>query len=222
MITIEEMGPNDEESLTKSSLGAIWKAYAFPIVLGTVSLILIVVSVVILLKSTQSSSPIQFRQNSASGSANLGDATIAVDVQGAVAVPGLFRLPYGSRIEDAIVAAGGLTADADHERIALTINRATKLLDGAKLYIPGKSDAQAGSVQGAQWSTPAGTSINDASQLVNINQAMQSELEMLSGIGPVTAKKIISARPYQTLEELVTKKAMGQTLFNKLKDKLTL
>ena len=57
--------------------------------------------------------------------------------------------------------------------------------------------------------------------LININTATQTELEALPGVGPVTAGKIIDGRPYQTLEELKTKKAVGNALFEKIKDKLT-
>ena len=58
--------------------------------------------------------------------------------------------------------------------------------------------------------------------LININSASQTELEALPGVGPVTAGKIIDGRPYQTLEELKSKKAVGNALFEKIKDKLTI
>jgi competence protein ComEA len=127
--------------------------------------------------------------------------------------PGVYELPGRSRVEDAIVAAGGLTSEADEERIALTLNRAANLVDGAKLYIPKTGE-----------STAPVTSYNLESQspLVHINFASQSELEALPGVGPVTAQKIIAGRPYQTLDELVSKKAVGQSLFEKIKPQLAL
>ena len=215
------MGPNDEDSLTKSSLASIWKAYAFPIILGSVSIVLILVSVVILIKSTQSTTPIRFSTDSASDSARLTDAPLTVDVQGAVSSPGVYTMPWGSRIEDAIRSAGGLRQDADIQRIAQTVNRAAKVVDGAKLYFPSVNDAKVGTGQGVQ-SESVGSTSNGSINLINVNMATQSELESLSGIGPVTAKKIINARPYQTLEELLTKQIIGQALYNKIKDNITL
>lgn len=185
--------------------------------LGGVGIMVIVVSLVILVKTAQTSTPIEFLPAEASAKAgSSGQAlTIRIDVEGAVVMPGVYQLSIGSRVEDAIVAAGGLAADADSERIAASINRAAKVVDGGKLYIP-KRGEPAGVVAGTS------NTGETRSAMVSINFASQSELEALSGIGPATAQKIIDNRPYQTLEELVSKKAMGQSLFYKLKDQLTL
>ncbi len=123
--------------------------------------------------------------------------------------PGVYTLPQGSRVEDAITAAGGLGSAADEVLYAKTINRAAKIVDGAKLYIPAKGEQSPGT-QGA------------VSTLVNVNSASQSELESLPGVGPVTAQKIIDNRPYLTLDDVVTKKAIGASLYDKLKNSLSL
>lgn len=185
------------------------KELRIPLAIGGISILLILVSITLLIKSVQTTTPIQFSSDSASESGVLGQATsqITVDIQGAVARPGVYELPEGSRVEDALSAAGGLTSEADAERISQTINRAAKLSDGAKLYFPKKSDS---------------TSHNSYPSLVSVNASSQSDLEALPGIGPVTAKKIIAGRPWQTLDELVTKKAMSQSLLTKLKDQLSL
>lgn len=192
-----------------------WTDYKVPIVLGIASVILITLSIILLVKSTQTATPIEFStQASVSGITN----TITVDIEGAVVRPGVYTMPMGSRVEDAVTKAGGLTDTADSKRIEKTVNRAAKLVDGGKLFIP--------SIEGSH------TSINSASSndtmydvkagLINVNYSSQSELESLPGIGPVTAKKIIDSRPYQTLEELVTKKAVGQGLFEKIKNQISL
>ncbi len=194
----------------------IWSDYKLPIILGSVSLFFISISVVLLIKTTQTATPIQF--SSEASVSGIATGSITIDIEGAIVHPGVYTLPTGSRVEDAITKASGFTDTADRQRIEKTINRAAKLVDGGKLFIP--------SIEGSH------TSINSASSndtvydvkggLINVNYSSQSELEALPGIGPVTAKKIIDNRPYQTLEELVAKKAISQSLFTKLKDQLSL
>lgn len=193
-----------------------WKIYKIPLILGAGSLILIVASVYLLVKSQANTTPIKFESEQASPSGRLAKL-ITVDVEGAVNKPGVYQLPPDSRAEDAIDAAGGLSAQADQEKISASINLAQKISDGAKLYIPKIGDT---SVLPAQtYSSNASDNLN---QLVNINTATSSLLDQLSGVGPVIAKKIIDSRPYLSLEELVSKKVMSQSLFTKLKPQLTL
>lgn len=181
------------------------RTYKIPILLGGVSIFAIILSVVLLVQSTQTAAtPIQFSSDTASSSAD-----IKVDVEGAVARPGLYALPAGARVEDAISAAGGLAQDADTETLAKTINRAMKLADGGKIFIP--------SVLSSTLRSP-----NSPSSLISVNFGTEAELDTLPGVGPVTAQKIIANRPYQTLDELVAKKAVGTALFEKIKDQLSL
>lgn len=188
--------------------------YRIPLVLGLASALTIGLSVFLLTRSTQTI-PIQFSSDNASGSAVLGTNEIKIDIEGAVNQPGLYSLTAGSRVEDAITAAGGLTLDVDEELFAKTINRAMKLVDGAKLYIP--------STVGGDSSANSGTnSVSPQNTLIHVNSASESELDTLPGIGPVTAKKIVENRPYQTLEELVSKKAVSQSVFNTIKDRISL
>lgn len=199
-----------------AKLAQFWLRYRVPIILGLASIFFIIVSLTILIKSVQTNTPITF---SSDGEASVAGAMrgieVVVDIAGAVVKPGVYSLPAGSRVEDAIVAAGGLSDDADSDRLAKAVNRAAKLSDGAKLYIPKVGD------------TPTSHVISDPSDpffpsSVSVNAASQSELEALTDIGPTRAKKIIDGRPYTNLEELVAKKAMGQALFDKLKGQLTL
>ena len=205
----------------RANLLSLWQRYKLPIVLGTASVILIIISLTLLIKSTQTTTPIRFSQAepaaSASGTRGTLVSAITVDVEGAVVRPGMYQLPREARVADALIAAGGLTEEADTDRIAATMNRAAKLVDGGKLYFPKKQDPNFLELR-AQ-----GPPLNSqVLSLVSVNRASQGELESLPGIGPVTAKKIIASRPYQTLEELVSKKAVGQSLFEKIKDQLGL
>lgn len=140
-----------------------------------------------------------------------GVKLLSIDVSGAVLNPGVYKLKDGSRIEDGIKAAGGFLEEASFEYISKSLNLAQKLTDGSKLYIPFKGESYSGGVSGSV----AGT---NTQAKVNINASTQGELEALPGIGPVTASKIISNRPYQQIEELVGKKVVGKAVFEKIKD----
>lgn len=134
---------------------------------------------------------------------------LVVHVDGAVAHPGVYRLPPDARVNDAISVAGGLTAEADQARI----NLAAKVSDGQKIYIWAVGQKDSGVVGGT-----AGVSV---SALVNINTATEAELDKLPGVGPVTAGKIIAARPYSAAEDLLTKKAVSKSVFDKIRDLIT-
>lgn len=136
---------------------------------------------------------------------------IFVDVSGAVQTPGVYQLPGDARTQDALVAAGGFTADADREFVSKSMNLAAPLADGMKIYIP---------VKGEAWTANSnlGTITGSNSGLISINSASQSELESLPGIGPVTASKIIDNRPYGAVDDLQSRKIVGQAIYQKIKD----
>ena len=202
-----------------------WQTYRVPLILGGAGVIVIITSLILLIKTVQTATPIEFSSSVEEEEGKEGQertlSKISIDVEGAVASPGVYQLPRESRVEDAIAAAGGLASDADTERIAATINRAAKVVDGGKLYFPRQGERQGASLS-TQELQAQGRALGSQLSTVSVNAASQSELEALAGVGPVTAQKIITNRPYQTIEELVSKKAMGQSLFNKLKEQLTL
>ncbi len=140
---------------------------------------------------------------------------ITVDVAGAVNKPGVYKIKEGSRIDDVIKAVAGFSSNANQEYISKHLNMAQKVTDGSKIYIPAVGEQ--GSVS-MQTGTVAG--ITSAS-VVSINNASQQELEALPGIGPVTASKIISGRPYNEVDELVSRKIISKTLFDKIKDSVS-
>lgn len=144
--------------------------------------------------------------------------TLSVDISGAVVKPGVYQLKDGSRIEEAVSAAGGFSETANKEYISKYLNLAQKLSDGSKVYIPTEGESVPQGFAGAG----AAAGIAGVQSKVNINTASQSEIEALPGIGPVTAAKIVSLRPYQTLEDLLNKKAVSRSVFEKIKDVLTL
>lgn len=132
--------------------------------------------------------------------------TIVIDVEGGVAEPGVRELPAGSRVADAIAAAGGYGQDADLTAAA-GLNLAAPLVDGQQIVVPRVGDA---GVAAAPPSAPAGG--GSAGGLVNLNTATPEELEALPGIGAVTVQKIVAARaerPFSSLEDAVAREVIN-------------
>lgn len=175
-------------------------------------LVLLAVGVFQLISSSASSNQIEIVSPNQNGLQQAADQTseIIVDVAGAVVKPGVYSLTSGARLQEAILVAGNFSVKADLAWVAKNLNLAAKLQDGGKIYIPQKGEVTAVSTQQAQVIT------NSAK--VNINSATQAQLEALPAIGPVTAGKIIAARPYNSVEELLTKKVVGKSTFGKIKD----
>jgi competence protein ComEA len=109
-------------------------------------------------------------------------AKLYVDVVGAVRRPGLYRLPRGSRVADALARAGGATAKAQLE----LVNLAARLADGEQVVVPRRGAAVALAPGGAGGGAPSGP--------VHLNSATLEQLDALPGIGPVTAQKILTYR----------------------------
>jgi competence protein ComEA len=145
---------------------------------------------------------------------------IIIDVSGAVVKPGVYALKSDARVKDAILAAGGMSEIADRLKVAQTINLAAQLTDGGKLYIPAVGEQMTGS-GGVSENGSGGSSIGSSTGIININSASETDLDALPGVGKVTADKIIANRPYQTVAELVAKKVVGSSEFNKIKDKVS-
>lgn len=135
---------------------------------------------------------------------------VVVDVAGAVARPGLVRLSFGTRVGDAIAAAGGVTPDAD----LASLNRAALLRDGARVYVPHLGEAP-----------PAGSLGSEAETKVDLNHASAADLEALPGIGPATAARILHSRdqrPFSRVEELQTRGLVNARVLADIRDLLTL
>jgi len=151
-------------------------------------------------------------------------APIAVHVTGAVPRPGLYKLPEGSRVQDAIDAAGGLLSSADAD----SMNLAALLEDGQKLDVPyaGGVPPDNGSTSQLPNADPTATAESAANvELVNINTASLEELNALPGIGPTTAQNIIDYRdengPFQSIEDLMNVPGMGPTTYEGIQDLIT-
>ena len=147
------------------------------------------------------------------------DTEVYVDVDGAVASPGVYRLKDGARVAQAIDAAGGLTPEAD----VTGLNRASKVADGQKIYVPKVGEQQANASGGGSDDSAVSTSgVSDSAGLVNINTASAAELQTLSGIGPSMAQSIIDERTkngaFASVDDLMRVSGIGEKKLAKIKD----
>lgn len=134
---------------------------------------------------------------------------ITVDIEGAVAVPGVRKVPADSLVEDALVLAGGPTEQADTDRMAREMNRSDKLKDHQKIYVPFLGEAGSQGTDG----------------MVNLNTATAEQLDTLPGVGPGTAAKILQYRAdrgsFTAPEELMDIPGISDKKFEQLRDKVT-
>lgn len=148
---------------------------------------------------------------------------IIIHITGAVKTPGIVKLEEGSRIEDAINKAGGLTEDADITKV----NLAYILEDGTKIKIPSNSDI--GDFQGENiLRTDSGEGIiednenSSQSSSLNINKATEQDLQTLPGIGPLLASRIIAYRDengkFSTIEDIKNVNGIGNSKYENIKD----
>ncbi len=143
---------------------------------------------------------------------------LSVYVSGAVARPGVYSLPQGSRVLDAIRAAGEALPDADLE----SLNLAAPLEDGVQVEMPIIGAAETSqATPGASRFAPGGAT----GGLVNINTAAQEELEGLPGIGPTLAQRIIDYRqangPFASIEAIQDVEGIGPGIFEEIKELIT-
>ncbi len=157
---------------------------------------------------------------------------IFVDVCGAVNSSNVVCIPEGSRVFEAIEAAGGTNEEAELKYI----NLAAVCQDGQKLYVPTKAETDAQSAAGGvKAEGPASVTdqslmgipgANTSGGTVNINTANSEELQTISGIGPSMASRILEYREqnggFKRIEDLKNVSGIGERTFEKLKDKVSL
>jgi competence protein ComEA len=145
-----------------------------------------------------------------SGAPPASPTSLIVDVEGAVAFPGLHQLGGGARVADAITAAGGYSEAADLVEAARILNLAAPVLDGQQIVVPAVGDGATGG--------------DGEPGLVNLNTADAAALDALPGIGPVTVQKILDARsgqPFAALDDLVERKVLTSSQLDKIRDLVT-
>ena len=183
--------------------------------------------------SVESDAPRQLASVADSGEAEENPAKYVVYVTGPVRKPGVYELPAGARIIDALKAAGGFTDKADTE----AVNLAAKLSDGQQIKFLKKGEAAKLAAQNTAASSATatrapltassgvGATASQSSGMVNLNTASQAELETIRGIGPKTAQAIIAYRTehggFRRKEDLMNVKGIGPKKYDSMKDSIT-
>jgi len=149
---------------------------------------------------------------------------VVVYVCGAVRAPGIVRLPAGARVADALELAGGAAARAE----LAGVNLAALVTDGQQILVPerGAVAAATGSAAGGGSVAPASAGgVPAAGALVNINTASVTELDVLEGVGPATAQKIVDYRTanggFKSIDEIKDVSGIGDAKFAAMKDSIT-
>lgn len=159
-----------------------------------------------------------------------GDATddaadavaVVVHVAGAVVQPGVYELPSGARVRDAVVAGGGPTSSADWNQL----NLAARVSDGSRVYVPAIGEELTGPLVsgGAPTDSPSDPTATAAGP-VDVNRATVDELDSLPGIGPATAAAIITERerngPFLTVDDLERVPGIGPAKLDAIRDLAT-
>jgi competence protein ComEA len=147
---------------------------------------------------------------------------VVVHVAGAVHQPGLHRLAGGSRVADALAAAGGAAPRADTDRL----NLAAKVVDGQRIAVPRRGEPPPPLIDGtgaAALATGSGTGPSPAAVL-DLNAATQAELETLPGVGPATAQRILAERErrggFKTVQDLRRVAGIGERRFAELRHRV--
>ncbi|OGK40668.1 hypothetical protein A2954_00015 [Candidatus Roizmanbacteria bacterium RIFCSPLOWO2_01_FULL_37_12] len=206
-------------SWLEESFKPIWEKYKIEVVLiATASIITIVSGIIFTLSqraNLKQEIPSLIKQKTSVQNNN----KISVDLSGAVEKSDVYEVSSGARLKDILILAGGLSQDADRQFFSKNFNLARLLKDQEKIYIPTEEEIQGGEIQNTQnsFSDPA-VDVLGASNKVNINSGSMDQLDTLPGVGKVTAGKIIQNRPYASIDDLLNKKIVGKSVFEKIKD----
>ena len=203
-----------------------WQLIVF-ITLAAVGFVAIVVGLHSLISFSNTSCFIEEAASEASNSASLSlsQGLIYVDLAGAVKEPGIYQLTVGSRLATAIDQAGGFTSQADPTHTSQELNLAQRLNDGDKIYIFSQKEReyQQDAAEFCRVFNAVSTSVDSGEEAqISINSASVEDLQALEGIGEKRAAEILAGRPYQSLAELVEKKVLTTSLFNKIQNQLKL
>jgi len=149
-------------------------------------------------------------------------APLGVYVVGSVYTPGIYYFPQGSRVKDALIAAGGTTEKANLE----AINLAAPLTDGSRVWVPAKGEFLADPQSPALGNSSTPVSTPSGENPLNINTATQGELELLPGIGPTRAQQIIAFRQehgaFNATTDLLAVPGLYQSIFEQIEELITI
>lgn len=156
----------------------------------------------------------------------ISECSITVDIAGAVNKPGVYCFQDGSKLVDVVKKAEGFTKDVAYKYVAMKINLSELITNHQKIYIPFEEDVYCevksiqyiDDTQNSQQKEKADNNTPDSTQTcININTATLDELVTLNGVGESTAQKIIDARPFETIEDILNVAGIGDATFEKFK-----
>ena len=150
---------------------------------------------------------------------------IYIDVSGEVIKPNVYKVKSGTRLKEIMDLAGGLSKSADEGFFNRNYNLSRILVDQEKIYVPSVWEINNGYFVENRQTLDFITAVEKAKPdigLINVNNASVEELDTLPGIGQITAEKIISNRPYQSVDELLIKKAVNKGVFEKIKNLISI
>ena len=149
---------------------------------------------------------------------------LSIYVNGAVNQPGVYELPFGSRLTDAVAVAGGFSAEAASD----LVNLAAPLHDGVQVFVPGVGDSAEVAtqllLQHTQVTTadPSSSGTGTLNGKVNLNTATRAELDMLPGVGEATAQKIVTYREdngrFKMIDDIMNVPGIGEAKFEQMRE----
>lgn len=227
------------EETIQGKISHFWQNFRAEIILIFISLTIMIASLTIFIKANSSEEgKISFEDEKKDQISNFKFSVskkIYIDLSGAVEKPDVYEVTSGARLKDILILAGGLSADADRQFFARNFNLARILVDQEKIYIPSSWEVAQGFFQEQPIlvdqiqprvviNNRVETSRQDisAENKININTASAEELDNLPGVGKTTAQKIIDNRPYNSVEELLTKKVVNKSVYEKIRNLIEL
>jgi len=172
------------------------------------------VFVAIRIENQGKSDNIIIEDNNCKGNTSESKNVIKVDVRGEIVISGVYEMEEGQILNDLIEKVGGLTVNADTDYVDKSLNRASKLYDGQKVYVPAKGEF-------IKLDSSDNSILIDSSK-ININICSKTELESLPGIGPSYADRIIQGRPYKNIEDIKKINGIGESRYLQIKDLITI
>ena len=140
---------------------------------------------------------------------------VTIDISGEVTKPGVYKLQKGAILDEVLTMAGGLTNKANLSWIDKNLNKAEKVTDGQKIYIPNELDDETVIL-----------GVSTSRNIVKINTASAEDLDTLEGVGPAIAQRIIDYRNenggFKSVEEIKLVPGIGDKMFEKIKDEIQL
>ena len=205
------------------------KKYWVEIIILVMATTIAIISLIIIIR--QYNNPNHQTSNQSLVTSSIPSTDIYIDVSGAVKKPGLYKLKENSRLKQAIDMASNLDTNADVDYFYRNFNLARILTDQEKIYVPSiwevDNNLFVENSRVLNYLNPV-TSLSNIDlsannseakdPIININESDIEELDTLPGVGKVTAQKIISGRPYTSIDELVTKKVISNSVYEKIKE----